>query len=98
MSTSLFSSFQEKKYFVKIVGKDHQQPTIVMEAGYGDDSSTWDLILEEISKISKVVVYDRAGLGGSKRLLSLRTSEEMVKELVSVEIEAWKIFRDNLEK
>ena len=26
------------------------------------------------------------------------TNEEMVKELVSLEIEAWKIFRDNLEK
>ncbi|KYG31947.1 alpha/beta fold hydrolase [Alkalihalobacillus trypoxylicola] len=84
MSRSPCILFQEKQYFVKIVGKDHQKPTIVMEAGYGDDSSTWDLILEEISQTSKVMVYDRAGLGGSKRLSSLRTSEEMVKELYSL--------------
>ncbi|GAF65828.1 putative hydrolase [Bacillus sp. TS-2] len=84
MSRSPFISFQEKPYFVKIVGEENDIPTVVMEAGYGDDSSTWDLILEEISKISKVVVYDRAGLGGSKLLSSLRTSEEMVKELYSL--------------
>lgn len=40
-------------------------PTIVFEAGLGNDSSTWKPITGPIAKFARVVLYDRAGLGQS---------------------------------
>jgi pimeloyl-ACP methyl ester carboxylesterase len=42
-------------------------PTIVLAAGGGNDSSYWDAFVPELSKRtgSKIITYDRAGLGAS---------------------------------
>ncbi|MGM0840120.1 MAG: alpha/beta fold hydrolase [Bacillota bacterium] len=69
------------KLFARLVGEDYGKPTIVMESGYGDYSKAWDQVIGEISKMSKVLVYDRAGLGRSESSSSSRTSRTMVKEL-----------------
>lgn len=62
-----------------------------MDAGYGDFSKAWDSVIGDISKLSSVLIYDRAGLGKSERSSNPRTSREMVKELkellVKVKIE-----------
>lgn len=58
-----------------------------MDAGYGDFSKTWDSIIGDISMLSSVLIYDRAGLGKSEKISSPRTSREMVKELKQLLIE-----------
>lgn len=69
------------KLYAKLMGGNCGNPTIIMDAGYGDCSKAWDPVLEELSMLSRVFTYDRAGLGKSERSNSPRTSREMVKEL-----------------
>jgi pimeloyl-ACP methyl ester carboxylesterase len=40
-------------------------PTVVFEAGLGNDTSTWRLVAAPVAKFARVVLYDRAGLGQS---------------------------------
>jgi pimeloyl-ACP methyl ester carboxylesterase len=40
-------------------------PTVVFEAGLGNDLSTWHLVAPAVAKFARVVLYDRAGLGKS---------------------------------
>jgi pimeloyl-ACP methyl ester carboxylesterase len=53
-----------------------------MEAGLGDSGpSTWEPIFAQVSAMSRTLVYDRAGLGGSTPGPEPRTSEQIVTEL-----------------
>ncbi|MCC2462128.1 alpha/beta hydrolase [Bacillus mobilis] len=69
-----------KMYTKKFQGKK-LQPVIIMEAGYGDYSKTWDHIAEELTEYGTVLTYDRAGLGKSGKSSKRRISSEMVKDL-----------------
>jgi pimeloyl-ACP methyl ester carboxylesterase len=40
-------------------------PTVVIEAGSGNDSTLWDDMVRRVSKFAHVCTYDRAGLGWS---------------------------------
>ena len=44
------------------------EPTIVLDAGGGADSSYWDTLVPELSKRtgSRIITYDRSGLGASE--------------------------------
>lgn len=50
-------------YHVDISGSSG--PTIVFEAGLGNDSTTWKSIAGPVGAFARVVLYDRAGLGRS---------------------------------
>ncbi len=76
-----FVTIKSCTLFTKIMGEKNGIPTIIMDAGYGDHSKAWDPVIEELSTLSRVFTYDRAGLGKSERSSSPRTSREMVKEL-----------------
>lgn len=76
------------KLYAKLMGENSRKPSIIMDAGYGDHSKTWDPVIEELSTLSRVFTYDRAGLGKSERSTSPRTSREMVKELKELLTEA----------
>jgi pimeloyl-ACP methyl ester carboxylesterase len=41
------------------------EPTVILEAGYGGDRRSWDVIEPELAKTTEVCSYDRAGLGFS---------------------------------
>ncbi|HDR7717042.1 alpha/beta fold hydrolase [Bacillus albus] len=69
-----------KMYTKKFKGKK-LQPVIIMEAGYGDYSKTWDHIAEELTEYGTVLTYDRAGLGKSRKSSKRRISSEMIKGL-----------------
>lgn len=58
-------------------------PTVVFDCGLGVSlaSSDWSLIHPEITKVSRTIVYDRAGLGLSDKSSKPRTSEQIVEEL-----------------
>lgn len=40
-------------------------PTIVLESGLGDSSLVWEKVYDDLSRMSRVCAYDRAGLGWS---------------------------------
>jgi predicted alpha/beta hydrolase family esterase len=81
MTKEMFVPISDCKLFAKLVGENNGKPTIVMDAGYGDYSKAWDSVISEISLLSDVLIYDRAGLGKSESSSNPRTSREMVKEL-----------------
>ena len=49
--------------YMRTFGKS--TPVVIFDSGSGDDSTVWNAILPQISQFSRVVVYDRAGLGKS---------------------------------
>ncbi|MCM3737591.1 alpha/beta hydrolase [Bacillus cytotoxicus] len=69
------------KLFTKLYGEKTDKPTIVMDAGYGDYSKAWNAIITEVSLLTEVLIYDRAGLGNSEKSPNPRTSQQMVEEL-----------------
>lgn len=61
------------------------RPIVVLDAGLGGNSTTWDrLVLEGVDDITRVCVYDRAGLGASDPRpadVTSVTSGSMAREL-----------------
>lgn len=56
-------------------------PTVVIEAGLGGWSLTWNSVQEEVAKTTRVCTYDRAGMGYSEASLLARTAEQFAFEL-----------------
>jgi pimeloyl-ACP methyl ester carboxylesterase len=59
-------------------------PTVVFEAGLGNDLSTWKLVAGDVATFARVVLYDRAGLGQSLPMTdknSAVTAEEVAAKL-----------------
>lgn len=81
MSKEMFIQINDFKLYAKLVGENIGKPTIVMDAGYGDYSKAWDSVISDLSLLSDVLIYDRAGLGKSESSSRPRTSREMIKEL-----------------
>lgn len=59
-------------------------PTVILAAGLDDFSIFWSQVQPEITRVTRVCSYDRAGLGWSEPSPSLRTSGNMVGELHSL--------------
>ncbi|NIK76485.1 pimeloyl-ACP methyl ester carboxylesterase [Paenibacillus castaneae] len=88
MAIRMSKLFEEKlvdlngfSLYSETYGENKGNPTVIMDSGYGDDSKVWNLIVPEIAKSTKVLVYDRAGLGRSEKSPNPRTTKEMVNEL-----------------
>ena len=81
MTKEMYVQVSGFKLFSKLIGEKNSKPTVVMDAGYGDYSKAWDSVIGDLSEITEVLVYDRAGLGKSEKSPNRRTSREMVKEL-----------------
>ncbi|PYZ94901.1 alpha/beta hydrolase [Salipaludibacillus keqinensis] len=88
MAKEMLIQISNCKLYAKLVGENNGKPTIVMEAGYGDYSKGWDSVISEISMLSNVLIYDRAGLGKSESSSNSRTSSEMIMELKKLLTEA----------
>jgi len=56
-------------------------PTVIMEAGYNDNSGTWSLVQPELAEVTRVCTYDRAGLGKSEPGPEPRDSYQIIKDL-----------------
>ena len=67
--------------YTRIFGKT--APLVIFDSGSGDDSSVWDAVISQVAEFSRVLVYDRAGLGKSdaKPGSSPITSQESVEAL-----------------
>lgn len=57
---------------------------VIFDSGMGDDLSVWNRVAEEVSKFSRVITYDRAGLGWSEKSSKKRDSNAIVEELHSI--------------
>ncbi len=57
-------------------------PTVVLDAGGGGGySQSWALVQPEVAKFTRVISYDRAGLGWSDPGTATRTTKQMASEL-----------------
>ena len=59
-------------------------PTVILDAGLGGTSEEWVNIQPEVALFSRVLSYDRAGVGRSDPAASPRTCREMVNDLRTV--------------
>jgi hypothetical protein len=56
-------------------------PTIILEAGLGDDAIVWRGVQPALSKTTRVCAYDRAGLGWSDPLPPPRDADHIAADL-----------------
>ena len=56
-------------------------PTLLLEAGIGDDFLSWRRVQPELSKVTRVCSYDRAGYGWSDARKEARDTGHVVAEL-----------------
>jgi pimeloyl-ACP methyl ester carboxylesterase len=60
-------------------------PAVIVEAGMGEppvESGTWKTVIEEISKTTRICIYDRAGLGKSGPVTNAsRTAQDVANDL-----------------
>src|SRR5215469_4100304 len=52
-----------RRLHVNIAGQG--SPTVILEAGIAASSLSWVLVANRIAEFATVMIYDRAGLGGS---------------------------------
>lgn len=63
-------------------------PTIVLEAGLGNDALVWGGVQPVLAKTTRVCAYDRAGMGWSDPLPTLRDADHIATELHGLLLEA----------
>jgi pimeloyl-ACP methyl ester carboxylesterase len=56
-------------------------PTIVMDAGLGNDHTTWAKVVPEVRGANRTCTYDRANIGASDKATKPRTSSDVVDDL-----------------
>jgi len=56
-------------------------PTIILESGLGDGARVWGKVQPELSRLTRVCSYDRAGLGWSDPRPGLRDSISVAEQL-----------------
>ncbi len=66
---------------LNLTGKDTGRPTVILEAGMASFSSNFAWIQQELEPLTRVVAYDRAGLGWSDSGLKPRDAQRSAKEL-----------------
>jgi len=54
------------KLYYELLGEHYDGPTLVFESGYGVPLENWNSIKNEVSKFSRMFIYDRAGIGNSE--------------------------------
>jgi pimeloyl-ACP methyl ester carboxylesterase len=56
-------------------------PTVVFEAGLGDDWTSWDDVASQVARHARVFAYSRPGYGASSPAISSRDPRTIVEEL-----------------
>jgi pimeloyl-ACP methyl ester carboxylesterase len=56
-------------------------PTVVLDAGWGGDSSGWFKIIPKIMPHTRICACDRASMGQSDKQTGLRTSQQIAEQL-----------------
>lgn len=66
---------------LQVTGDAHGGPTVILEAGMASFSSNWAWVQQILSRTTRVVAYDRAGLGWSDPVDSPRDAKRSAEEL-----------------
>jgi pimeloyl-ACP methyl ester carboxylesterase len=69
----------QRRLFAEVAGCG--VPTVVLEAGRGALADTWDPIWADLTTLTRVVRYDRAGLGQSDPVGAPRSCADLVADL-----------------
>lgn len=64
-----------------IAGEPGAGPTVVLEAGGGDSRRVWDKVIPLLARFTRVVSYDRPGIGGSQPCSDPETGRRVATEL-----------------
>lgn len=56
-------------------------PAVIFESGLGDSSESWDPVISRVAALTRVVAYDRAGLGESPPASAPRSARQIAHEL-----------------
>jgi pimeloyl-ACP methyl ester carboxylesterase len=75
-------TFGDQNLHIEMQGESG--PTVVFEAGLGNDTSTWKLVAGPVAKFARVVLYDRPGLGQSVPLMN--TSSAITADQVATNL------------
>ncbi|HFK1785820.1 TPA: alpha/beta fold hydrolase [Bacillus cereus] len=67
--------------YYELLGINNEGPTLVFDSGYGATLESWNSIRDDISKFSKMFIYDRAGIGKSGMNERSRHSQQSVENL-----------------
>lgn len=67
--------------FQNLVDQGSGAVTVVLEGGLGDDHQLWQPVQQAVARFSRVVSYDRAGLGLSDPVATPRTPAQIAAEL-----------------
>lgn len=59
-------------------------PAIIFENGMGVDLGNWDTVIEQISKFSPVLAYDRASVGKSEKVFQMPTVKVVAENLRAI--------------
>lgn len=69
-------------YYLRIECQGKGSPTVVLDSGLNMPMKSWETVPEEVSKFTRVCVYERAGIGESDAAPEqLRTSKNVVNDL-----------------
>lgn len=79
MGRETFIPVGETSLFMRLAGQG--QPIVILEAGAGEDSTTWNDIIPAVAQFSQVMAYDRAGSGRSAARPTPRTALHLVNDL-----------------
>jgi pimeloyl-ACP methyl ester carboxylesterase len=60
------------------------KPTVLLEAGLGADSSSWQLVQPLVARTTRVCAYDRAGTGRSPAAAATRTGRDEVVDVAAL--------------
>jgi pimeloyl-ACP methyl ester carboxylesterase len=76
-----FADIGGRRLHLVVAGEDLGGPTVILDAGMISFSSNWAWIQPEVAKVTKVVSYDRAGLGWSDPGPRPRDAGQSAREL-----------------
>jgi pimeloyl-ACP methyl ester carboxylesterase len=68
-----------KNWHYQDMGKG--RPTVIVVGGTGETHIDWQLVQPEVAKFTRILTYDRAGLGWSEASSKSRTAQQVVSEL-----------------
>lgn len=66
----------------RVEGEGH--PAVVLDAGMGGTLHTWAWVQAEVARVTRVVSFDRPGMGYSEPTSAPRTADHMARELRGV--------------
>lgn len=88
--TSGLISIGTHKLFLKVAGPPRTvgQPIVLVEAGFGDNSTSWSAVQHLVAKFARILTYDRAGYGRSDPGPDPRSAQVVAEDLSALLVAA----------